>query len=207
MPDRRRAVFPSHRAPPRVFLPVMFRILFLAAALGVAAVPAAAQGSAQPGGTQPPGGPQSLSRHADWEVAFLTEQGRRVCYAFTREIRSEGAPAGRTAPVVTVTHRPGSRNQIALLAGFSFPAATEVPVEVDQARFQFYTGGGSAFARDGAAVVAAFRRGREAVFRIPAGGGRGAVTDRVSLRGFTAAYQALDRCAAGAAQPAQPQGR
>lgn len=143
-------------------------------------------------------GPQSLSRHADWEVAFLTEHGGRVCYAFTRAIRSEGAPSGRTAPVVTVTHRGGSRDQVALLAGFAFPAGTEVAVEIGDGKFQFYTGGNSAFARDGKAVVAAFQKGREAVFRTPAGGGRGAVTDRASLRGFSAAYQALNQCAAGA---------
>jgi invasion protein IalB len=172
----------------------MMRIVILLAALGAAAAPARAQAPVQQGS-----GPQSLSRHTDWEVAFLTEQGRRVCYAFTREVKSEGAPAGRTAPIVTVTHRPGSRDQVALLAGFAFPAGTEVPVEVGEAKFQFYTGGNSAFARDGKAVTTAFQRGREAVFRIPAGGGRGAVTDRASLRGFTAAYQALDRCTGGAA--------
>jgi invasion protein IalB len=176
----------------------MMRTLILAAALGAAAQPAFAQAPSP----QQSAGPQSLSRHNDWEVAFLTEQGRRTCYAFTREVKSEGAPAGRTAPVMTVTHRQGSRDQVALLAGFAFPAGTEVPVEVGEAKFQFYTGGTSAFARDGAAVVAAFRRGREAVFRIPAGGGRGAVTDRASLRGFSAAYQALNQCAGGAA-PAQ----
>lgn len=151
-----------------------------------AATPAAAQA------------PERLSTHADWEVAALTENGRRVCYAFTRAIRSEGAAQGRTAPVVTVTHRPNSRDQVALLAGITFAAGIEVPVEAGDARFQFYTGGTSAFARDGAAVAAAFRRGREAVFRIPAAAGRAAVTDRASLRGFSAAYDALNRCAAAA---------
>lgn len=183
------------------------RPLALAAALAASlaasplAPPAQAQQAQAPA---PAGGPQSLSRHDDWEVAFLTEQGRRVCYAFTRAIRSEGAAQGRPAPVVTVTHRPGSRDQIALLAGVPLAANAEVPVEVGEARFAFYAGGSSAFARDGAAVVAAFRRGREAVFRIPAAQGRAAIADRASLRGFTAAYQALDRCAGGAAQPAQP---
>jgi invasion protein IalB len=177
----------------------MFRIVLLLACLAAIPSAVAQPGNAQPGGQ--PGGPQSLSRHTDWEVAFLTEQGRRVCYAFTREVKSEGAPAGRAAPIVTVTHRQGSRDQVALLAGFAFPANTEVPVEIGEAKFQFYTGGSSAFARDGRAVTTAFQRSREAVFRIPAGGGRGAVTDRASLRGFTAAYQALDRCAGGGAAP------
>lgn len=168
----------------------------LAASL-VAALPALAQG-----------GPQSVSRHNDWEVAYLTEQGNRVCYAFTRTIRSEGAPSGRTPPVVTVTHRGTSRDQVALLSGLALPANTEVAVEVGDAKFQFYTGGGSAFARDGKAVVTALQKGREAVFRIPAGGGRPAVTDRASLRGFSAAYTALNQCAGGgAARPAQPQRR
>jgi invasion protein IalB len=168
--------------------------LFVAAPLMAAPLMAAQTALAQPAAS----GPQSLSRHDDWEVAFLTEGGARVCYAFTRRFSSEGAPAGRTAPVITVTHRPNSRDQIALLSGLTFPSGAEVPVEVGTAKFQFYTSGGSAFAREGRAVVTAFQRGRDAVFRIPAGGGRGAVTDRASLRGFSAAYTALDRCAGGA---------
>lgn len=184
------------KVPGGAYVWPMIRTFVLAAALGMAALPAFAQGAAQQGG-----GPQSLSKHNDWEVAFMTEQGRRVCYAFTREVKSEGGPQGRTAPVVTVTHRGSSRDQVALLAGFTLAGGTEVPVEVGETKFQFYTGGSSAFARDGAAVVAAFRRGRDAVFRIPAGGGRGAVTDRASLRGFSAAYQALNSCAGGGAAP------
>lgn len=162
-----------------------YALLLIAPLLLAAPPPTAAQGS----------GPQAVSRHDDWEVAYLTENGRKVCYAFTRAVRSEAAPAGRNAPVVTVTHRGTSRDQVALLAGFAFAANTEVPVEIGTAKFEFYTGGSSAFARDGKAVVGAFQRGREAVFRIPASSGRAAVIDRASLRGFTAAYQALNQCA------------
>lgn len=141
-------------------------------------------------------GPQSVSLHDDWEVAYLTESGARVCYAFTRRFTSDGAPQGRTRPVMTVTHRPSSRDQIAFLSGLTFAAGSEVQLEVGTARFSLYTAGGSAFARDGRAVATAFQREREAVVRTPVGAGRGAVTDRASLKGFSAAYQALDRCAA-----------
>jgi invasion protein IalB len=64
---------------------------------------------------------------------------------------------------------------------------------IGQTNLPFYTGGNSAFARDGAAVVAAMRGGSRAVMRGPGAGGRGNANDQISLAGFSAAYDAIAR--------------
>jgi hypothetical protein len=59
--------------------------------------------------------------------------------------------------------------------------------------FPMQTSGDTAFARDGRAVVAALRAGREALHRGPGPNGRGQATDTFALAGFTQAYEAINR--------------
>jgi hypothetical protein len=68
-----------------------------------------------------------------------------------------------------------------------------VTFTVGQTNLPFYTGGNSAFARDGAAVVAAMRGGNRASSRGPGAGGRGTANDQFSLAGFSAAHDAMSR--------------
>lgn len=138
--------------------------------------------------------PKSIGVFTDWQAATLQEGGQLVCYAFTRASASAPAPAvpNRGAVVMTVTQRSGTRDAVALSAGFAYPAGAEVEVGVDQTELAFYTAGRSAFARDGRASIEAFQRGRTAVARSP--GPRSApVQDTFSLRGFTAAYDAINK--------------
>jgi hypothetical protein len=96
--------------------------------------------------------------------------------------------------MLTVTHRPEGRDQIALRAGYAYPRNATVEVMVGTATFEFYTAGSDAFARETAPVIAAFRRGATAGASGPAPQGRtGRVADTFSLRGFTAAYEAISR--------------
>jgi invasion protein IalB len=162
----------------------MLRHLVLTAALlapVLAALPALAQQRAQP---------QRLGVHGSWTAASHTENGQKVCYAFTRATRSEPPRAG---VILTVTHRTASRDQVALSAGYAYPRNAAVTVSVGQTQLAFYTSASSAFARDGRAAVAAFRGGAQAVARGPRAGGRGTATDSFSLSGFTAAYDAISQ--------------
>ncbi len=171
-------------------------VLAILAALILAGPAAAQQRPAQ----QPAqaGGPTSIGRFQNWEAATFTEQGRRVCYAFTRAVTSSPAVQGRGEVVLMVTHRPGSRDQVAVRAGYTYPQNAE-PAGVVEAgggnvNLAFFTAGDAAFARDREATVAAFRRGR--TLRLQGPGPRGGtVSDTFSLLGFTAAYQAIsDAC-------------
>lgn len=170
------------------------------AVLALAAPPALAQtrNAAPQGGNQAgnqPGnqpaqgnaasGPQRLGTFNDWTAATHEEGNAKVCYAFTRL-------EGRNNALLTVTHRPQGRDQVALRIGRPFPRNAEVKMDVGTADLDFYTAGDNAFARDGRATVAAFRNGREAVAKSPAANNR-STTETFSLAGFTAAYEAISR--------------
>lgn len=132
----------------------------------------------------------------DWQAAVHQEAGQTVCYAFTRASASAPKLPGRGDVVLTVTQRPTGRDAVAISAGFNYPPNAEVVMTVEQASLPFYTAHRSAFARDGHAAVAAFARGRAAAAKSP--GPRGApVTDTFSLRGFSAAYAAINKACPG----------
>jgi invasion protein IalB len=165
----------------------MIRFPLALAALLLAAAPAFAQRNAQPAA------PQRLGSFQDWTAATHQENGGKVCYAFTRM-------EGRQNALLTVTHRPQGRDQVALRIGRAFPRNAEVTMDVGSTDLPFYTSGDNAFARDGRAAVAAFRNGREAVAKSPGPNNRN-TTETFSLSGFTAAYEAISReCPAGAAR-------
>ncbi|WP_458094944.1 invasion associated locus B family protein [Roseomonas sp. WA12] len=165
----------------------------LAVVLALAAPPAPAQtrnaapqgGGAAANQAAQPSGPQRLGTFNDWTAATHEEGSNKVCYAFTRL-------EGRQNALLTVTHRPQGRDQVALRIGRPFPRNAEVKVDVGSNDLDFYTAGDNAFARDGRATVAAFRNGREAVAKSPAANNR-STTETFSLAGFSAAYEAISR--------------
>lgn len=141
--------------------------------------------------------PQALGTFQAWTAATHQEGGRKVCYAFTRAEKSEGA-GKRENVILTVTHRPQGRDQVALRAGYTYAANAAVEVAVGNTELDFYTAQDNAFARQGARAVAAFRNGANAVAKGPGPQGRGTATDTFSLSGFSAAYEAISKeCPAG----------
>jgi invasion protein IalB len=144
-----------------------------------------------------PAAAKKLASFEDWTAATHEEAGQTVCYAFTRAQNSVPAAPGRGDVVLTVTERPAGRDAVAISAGFAYPPAADVLVQIDQAGLHFYTHLRNAFARDGGAAVAAMMKGRAAVARSP--GPRGTtITDTFSLRGFSQAYAAIVKaCPAG----------
>jgi hypothetical protein len=171
-------------------------IVLSALALSSAAVPicvtaALAQSHKPPAhAAHPAPTPKALGKFEDWTAATHQEAGQAVCYAFTRPQNSVPALQGRGEVVLTVAERPSGRDAVALSAGFAYAQGAEVAVQVDQAGFQFYTAQRNAFARDGAAVVAAMQKGRQAIARSPGPRGK-EITDTFSLRGFAQAYAAI----------------
>ncbi|MFH5923370.1 invasion associated locus B family protein [Roseomonas xinghualingensis] len=163
----------------RTICGAMIRYAPALAALLLAATPAFAQRNASQNG------PQRLGTFQDWTAATHQEGSNKVCYAFTRM-------EGRQNALLTVTHRPQGRDQVALRIGRSFPRNAEVKVDVGNNDLDFYTAGDNAFARDGRATVAAFRNGREAVAKSPGPNNRN-TTETFSLSGFTAAYEAISK--------------
>jgi hypothetical protein len=133
--------------------------------------------------------PTSIGTWNQWSAATHAEGGQLVCYAFARAA-SPAAPDGGN--LLTVTQRPSGRDAVAITAGYTYPKGAAVDVQVAGTKLPFYAVGSSAFARDGRAAVAAFRRGRDVRVRAPAARG-GEAVDTFSLAGFDAAYAAVSR--------------
>ena len=141
-------------------------------------------------------GPTALGTFAEWTAATYVQAGHTVCYAFTRPTSSVPTLSGRGDVLLSVTERPGVRDEAALSAGFAYAKGASVTVSVGGTQLPFYTAGDAAFARDGAAAVRAFKIGYTAVAHSPGPGGH-PVTDSFSLSGFTDAYGAILKACPG----------
>jgi hypothetical protein len=139
-----------------------------------------------------PDGPKLVGKFDDWIAATHPESGVPVCYAFTRAQSSIPALAGRGGVVLTVTQRPSGRDAVAIESGFSFAPDATVTVQADQTGLDFYTHQRAAFARNGHDAVTAFKAAGRAIARSP-GPHDATVTDTFSLKGFTAAYEAISK--------------
>ena len=146
--------------------------------------------------------PQKLGEFGSWTAATYAEDGKKVCYAFTRPSKSE--PSGRQGVLLSVSHRAGARDTVTIASGYTYPRNADATVTVGTNSLPFYTAGSTAAARDGAAAVRTFRNGREAILKGPAQNGRGTVTDTFPLAGFGAAHDAITKeCPAAAPPPAR----
>ncbi|MBN8889110.1 MAG: hypothetical protein BGP12_02500 [Rhodospirillales bacterium 70-18] len=146
------------------------------------------------GKTAPPAaaGPKAIGTFGDWQAATYPEGGQTVCYAFARAKTSAPALPGRGPVMLTVTQRASGRDAVSLSAGFAYAPNAGVKVAAEAVELDFYTAQRSAFARDGHAAVLAFEKANQAVAHSPGPKGQ-AVTDTFSLRGFTAAYGAINK--------------
>jgi invasion associated locus B (IalB) protein len=136
---------------------------------------------------------KKLGDYDDWIAATHRESGQTVCYAFVRAKNSAPALPGRGEVVLTVTERPSQRDTVAISAGFPYRKDAAVTVQVDTTGLDFFTAHSSAFAKDGKAAVAAFRRGEEALARSPGPREGQTIVDTFSLRGFNAAYAEINK--------------
>ena len=182
---------------PRAFLPILLLLPLIPPA---SAQPAAKQPPAPPPKkpapaattSAKPDGPKLIGKFDDWIAATHPESGVPVCYAFTRAQSSIPTLAGRGGVVLTVTQRPSGRDAVAMESGFNFAPDATVTVQADQTGLDFYTSQRAAFARDGHAAVVAFKAAGRAIARSP-GPHDATVTDTFSLKGFTAAYEAISK--------------
>ena len=193
---------------PRAFLLTVLSLPLIPAAIAQQAPkPAPAPATAQPAPKQAPApspkkptpaaaakadGPKLINKFDDWIAATHPESGVPTCYAFTRAESSIPKLAGRGGVVLTVTQRPSGRDAVALEAGFTYAPDATVTVQADQTGLDFYTHQRAAFARDGHAAVVAFKAAGRAIARSP-GPHDATVTDTFSLKGFTAAYEAISK--------------
>ena len=129
-------------------------------------------------------------KFGDWTAAAYGTGGAKVCYAFTNAQTSTPSWKSRGPVMLTVTERTGSRDEVTLTAGYTYPPKPTVNLTVGATKVDFYTQGGTAFTTSGGEAVAAFRNGATAQ-AVSTGPHGHPVTDVFSLTGFSDAYGAI----------------
>ena len=158
-------------------------LLFAAAAL-LGGAPASAQSV------------QELGVFQDWGAYTFKEGGQTVCFMSATPQSAKGNYTRRGDVSTMVTHRPsrGSRDVVSVVAGYTYKQGSTVELDVDGQDFALYTNEGNAWADDQTdkSLVRAMKAGVEMVIKGTSSRGT-LTTDSYSLRGFTAAYDAISK--------------
>lgn len=136
---------------------------------------------------------KKLASVGNWEAYAYTEGGAKVCYAAARADKPHEKDRAGTA--IAVTHRPKSPGEVSLIAPYGFKKDTDAEIQIGGMKHTFFTKGGSAWAKDGQAdksIIAAMAKGREVLVKATPPKGA-AITDSISLKGFSDALAAIDK--------------
>jgi len=139
-------------------------------------------------------GAKLLGKSGDWESFTYNEKGGKVCYVASQPKKSIGAAKGRGNVFFTITHRASDKSigVVSIDAGFTYKKDAPAELDVGGAKFDLYTTGSSAWARNDKAVVAALLKGKSVVAHgTPAKGDP--VADTFSLDGFAKAYADINK--------------
>src|SRR6218665_1872304 len=82
-----------------------------------------------------------IGEFRSWSAYSATEQTGAVCFALTQPTEITPQPDGYTQAYLYLTHRPalGVRNELNLVAGFTFAADTPASVTVGGQTFELFT--------------------------------------------------------------------
>lgn len=173
-----------------MFATTPFRMLSLSGLglvlqLGLTALahPAAAQGI------------QRVGDYGKWSAFTFTENGKPACYMASRPTKAEGDYTKRGDIYAIVTHRPSEsrRDEVSIVAGYTYQKDSWVEVIIGDQKFQMFTQDDGAWAPDkesDKALVQAMIKGRTMIVKGTSSRGT-LTTDTYSLNGFTKAYQAI----------------
>ena len=142
-------------------------------------------------------GIERVGDFSDWSAFQFSEDGSAACYMASQPKNSEGNYKRRGDIYAIVTHRPGEnrRDEVSIIAGYTFKKDSSVEVSIGSKKFQLFTQDDGAWAPDkesDKALVQAMIKGATMVVKGTSSRGT-LTTDTYSLRGFTKAYQAINK--------------
>ena len=135
-----------------------------------------------------------LAKTGDWESFAYSDKAGKVCYAASKPKKQLAASKNRGETHLTVSHRPAEKSLgvISVAGGYGFKKDAIAELDIDGAKFDLFTSGDTAWARNDKAVVQAMLKGKTLVMHgTPAKGE--ATADTYSLAGFAAAYAEIGK--------------
>lgn len=131
-----------------------------------------------------------------WSAYSATEQTGPVCFALTRPTEITPQPDGYTEAFLYLTHRPamGVRNELNLVAGYTFARDTIATATVSGQSFELFTDKNAAWLKNPSqndALAGALRAGSTVVIEGTTEAGI-KVSETFSLSGATAASRAIE---------------
>ena len=137
---------------------------------------------------------QPVTRFKDWAASSYMQHGHRICYSFTQAILGRKRHGGCNTAVLVVTHVPPRQDRVVVSPCHAYaPHQAALAMTVGTRHFAFRAHGKFAYAATGPAAVQAFHREMKASIPAPQGHPR----ELFSLRGFSAAYDAMRRACIG----------
>jgi invasion protein IalB len=140
---------------------------------------------------------ETLGKFQDWNAFTYGSGDQKICFMSSAPTKAEGNYTRRGDIFAMVTHRParGTRNVVSIEAGYTYKEGSDVSVKIDDKGFSLFTEEGNAWAREpetDSAMVTAMKAGLKMV--VEGMSSRGTATkDTYSLKGFTAAYDAISK--------------
>ncbi|MGV3491462.1 MAG: invasion associated locus B family protein [Devosia sp.] len=139
-----------------------------------------------------------IGEFRDWAAYTATESTGPVCFALSKPTDVTPSPDGYTGAWLYLTNRPseGVRNELNLVAGFTFAPNSSATANVGGTVFELYTDQDAAWLLDPTQaenLASALRAGSQVVFDGTSDQGI-RVTQTFSLSGATAASRAIESC-------------
>lgn len=137
-----------------------------------------------------------LGDFRDWSAYATSQDGANMCFALSKAKTVSPTPDGFTEAYLYLTHRLGTqvRNELNLVAGFTFAADTPATLTIGSNSYALFTQGDAAWLDNPAeadALAGAMRAGSTLVVEGTSDKGI-RVAQTFSLSGATAASRAID---------------
>jgi Invasion associated locus B (IalB) protein len=144
-----------------------------------------------------PASAKQIASHGVWTAHETDGKSGKVCYLYSLPEKKGGDVKNRGEAHVYVTHRPREkvRNEISIAGGYTYKDGATVAVDIDGKKFELFTRGPMAWARDAnmdTALVRAMTAGKRMIVRGSSSRG-GNSTDTYALVGFGAAYKTIGK--------------
>ena len=141
------------------------------------------------------GQPRLMATYSDWEVYVFFEDNNKVCYMASQPKLKEGKYTKRGEPFALITHRPAdnTRDVFSYITGYSYKAASEANVRIDEQEFVLFTQDDTAWGPDvetDRRLARAIREGSKMVVKGVSSRGT-ETTDTFSLAGSGKAYERM----------------